>query len=284
MADVRRYRLDDLRRFAAGLATASGLAPARATAWVTQLLWFDAAGLPAHGLATLPAWLGRIEAGAVDPRAEVVIGVERTGTAVADARQGVPLLALGRAAGVAAEKARDAGVGLVRLRNVVAPGPAAGVAASAAAGGPVAVLMLGPGPCWAVALPGEEGLPAVFDPSLATSPGFSAAPATPAAAEALAALIGPWASVLAGEGEWLVAALSVPAWEPLTTFHRRVTEAVRGLGPADGRLLPAPWEAHRREARERGVAVETHAWRELLDRAERAGLTPPAETPAPPTG
>ena len=47
---------------------------------------------------------------------------ERSATAVFDGRHGIPLLVLDRAAGLATEKAREMGLGLVRVANLEAPG------------------------------------------------------------------------------------------------------------------------------------------------------------------
>ena len=265
MADVLRYRLDDLRRFATALAVALGIAPARASALATQLLWFHAAGASSHGIATLGDTLDRVEAGTIDPKSEPKVVSERGSTAVLDGRHGVPLLVLDRAAGLATEKARETGVGLVQVRNIGLTGSAAGIAAEMAIG-PVSALILGPGSSWSVALPAREGLPAVFDPSIGDREG----------GRDFDALVAPWASVLTHEGGWLVAAISVTAMEPLATFHERVAEAIQSLDGSAGRLLPGSWDRHRREVREHGVAVEPAAWEALVRRAERQGIAPPA--------
>ena len=269
MTDVRRYRLDDLRRFASALTAPLGVAPARASALASHLLWFDAAGAGSLGIATLAGTLDRIESRSIDPKAEGSVVSEKGSTAVVDGGQGVPLLVLDRAGGLATEKARDTGVGLVRVRNVGAPVSAAGVAAEMAIG-PVSALILGPGPGWAVALPSEVGLPAVFDAALGEPGGRAGAFA------ALENLVAPWASVLAPDGGWLVAAVSVNAMESLSTFHLRVADALKGLDESAGRLLPAPWDQRRREVREHGVAVEPATWEILTSRAERLGVQPPA--------
>jgi LDH2 family malate/lactate/ureidoglycolate dehydrogenase len=285
VTDARRYRIDDLRRFASALAAGVGVAPTRALALASHLLWFDAAGAAPLGIATLADGLDQIESRSIDPKAEGSVVAERGSTALFDGRRGVPLLVLDRAAALAAEKARETGVGLVRVRNVSAPGSAAGVAADLALG-PMAAIVLGPGPSWAVALPAEGGLPAVFDVALAAAPGAGSKPNRPkAAAEARAALDGlvaPWAAVLAPDGGWLVAAVAVTAMEPLSAFHERVADALDGLDESAGRLLPAAWEARRREAREHGVSVEPAAWRALVRWADRLGVEPPApHTPRP---
>ncbi len=267
MTNLQRYRLDDLRRFASTLATGLGLAPVRASSLANHLLWFDAAGAHKLGIATFPATLDQLDSRSIDPRSEPAIVSERGSTAVVDGRQGVPLLVLDRAGALATEKARDTGLGLVRVRNVKPPGSAAGIASEMAIG-PVSALILGPGPCWSVALP-AEGLPAIFDPALGE-------PGPIGGSEALNALVAPWANVLAPEGGWIVAAISVHALEPLSSFHERVADTLKGLDEKDGRLLPARWEAHRREVREHGLPVEPAVWEALLRWAQRLGIEPPA--------
>jgi LDH2 family malate/lactate/ureidoglycolate dehydrogenase len=242
-----------------------GLLPARAAALATHLLWFDAAGARDFGIGTLPRWLEQVERGEVDANAEGRVRAERAGVAQFDGQGGVPPLVLARAAGVAIEKARDVGLGAVRVGHLGPAGPAAATAAEVAIG-PEVALVLGPGPSWALALPSAEGLPAVFDSALAGA-GGSAGPLPELA---------PWA-LLVPEGGWLIVALTVTALEPLATFHERVLTATRDWPEGPGRLLPGPWSARRAEFRRQGVAIDSRAWAELRRRAQQIG----AESPAP---
>ncbi len=278
MTEPARYRLDDLRRFAAALSVGVGVTPARALALATHLLWFDAAGAAPFGIETLPAWLERIEARHVDPGVEGKVRTEMTGTAVLDGQNGLPPLILARAGGLAIEKARDAGVGVVRVVHLGPAGPAASVTAEMAIG-PFAGLALGPGPDWAVALPSEDGLPAVFDSALgAPEPKGTArrGKASPLGGFAL------WAAALAPEGGWLVAAIAVAALEPLATFHERVGDVLQGQVETPGQLLPHTWGSRRREAREHGVAVAAPTWNVLKSWAERLKVDIPEPTLSPP--
>jgi LDH2 family malate/lactate/ureidoglycolate dehydrogenase len=260
-----RYRLDDLRRFGAALGAAAGLAPARAAALATHLLWFDAAGRADFGLATLPAYLDRIDGRAIDPAAEGRVVAERAATAEIDGGNGVPPLVLSRAAAIAGEKARDAGVGLVRVAGLGAIASAAAVAAEMAVGPEVGAL-LGPGPSWTLALPSAEGLPAVFDSDLAGGQGM-----LPGVVEAL----GPW-RVLAPEGGWLVVAVAVGGAGALSAFRDRVAALLGGREEAPGLLLPGPWDDRRRRARERGIPLATGPFDALRRRAEPLGIPAPA--------
>lgn len=264
--DPEWLRPDDLRRYASALAAAAGMAPARAAALASHLLWFDTAGLPAHGIRTLPGWLDRLARGDVQPRAEGRVGPERAGTAVLDGQRGVPPLILARAAGIAVEKARELGVGVVRVHGLGPTGPAAPIAAEVALGPHVAAV-LGPRPSWALALPAPDGLPIVLDSEL-MPPG--AAPRPAPGLDHLA----PWAAALAGDGGWLVLALAIPALEGLGTFHERVAAVATTAAPGAGVLLPGPWDAHRRAARERGLPIPPEVRAELRRHAQRLDVAP----------
>jgi LDH2 family malate/lactate/ureidoglycolate dehydrogenase len=256
-----RYRLDDVRRHAGELVAAAGLIPRRAVVLASHLLWYDAAGAARFGIASLPGWLERLTVGEFDMTAEGKVMTERNGTAVLDGQNGVPPLILERGAALAVEKAREAGVGLVRVSNVGPTGPAAALAAEIALG-PFAVVILGPGPSFSVALPSDQGLPAVFDSALA-------ADVEPTAAWPPG--LGPWATVLAPAEGWVILANAVAAWEPLDRFHARVNATLgEVLAPArPGQIAPAAWEVARRTVRERGIPLAAAERDALVDWARR---------------
>ena len=268
-----RYRMDDLRRLASGLASSLGVPPARASSLANLLLWFDAAGASSHGIATLPTLLGRIDRQEIDPVAEGRAGSERGATAVFDAQNGLSLLALETAAGVASEKARDVGVGIVRVRNLGPAGPSAPVAADLAIG-PFVSMILGPGPSFALALPTSHGLPMVFDSALDPEPTDGRETAL-----AMDECLGPWApwiSSIAGDGGWLIVAFSASSMESLTTFHERVGSSLRGVEGRRGVLRPESWDAGRSEARERGIVLEQATLEGLKGWADRLRVAWPA--------
>lgn len=262
-----RYRLDDLRRFAGALLTAAGVAPARGSALAAHLLFHDAAAHSAFGLAALAGWLERIETRVVDPGAEGRVTGEMTGTAVFDGQNGIPPLLLARAAELAAEKAREAGIGLVRVVHVGPSGPVAAIAADLAVG-PYVGAVVGHTGTWALALPSDEGLPVVCDSTL----GRGAPAAFPASCV-------PWAPATLPEHGWFVLAVAVAALEPLATYHERVAEWLRAQPEPTGTLLPGPWEQCRRHAREHGVHVENAVWENLESWAERYRVAIPAPIP-----
>ena len=274
MSDPIRIRLDDVRRFATELLSRLGVAAPRASAMATHLLWFDAAGASHFGIATLQRWLERIDGREFDVSAEGKVMTERNGTAVLDGQNGLPPLVLERAAGVAVEKARDAGVGLVRVAHIGPTGPAAVVAAEMAIG-PIAALIVGPGPSWSLAFPSDSGLPAVYDSALIDEGTSSSA--TTAWPEGLA----PWVPLLVPDGGWTLLAVAVAAWEPLEAFQARVKAILGPIGeePVPGQILPAAWEARRRDVRERGVPVPAGVRRDLARWAKRLGVVPLAPEP-----
>lgn len=257
-----RLRLDDLRRLGTALGSAVGLSPHRAAALTMQLAWFDVIGAERFGLATLMGILEQIEQGEIDPEADGVIGAEHAATATLDGGRGVPTLVLARAASLASEKARDVGVGLVRVTGLGPLGSAAPLAAEMAIG-PEAGLALGPQGAWSLALPSSEGLPVVFDSVLA-GPNPPAPPPS----------VHPW-SLLVPEGGWLVVALAVAALEPLVVFHDRIDAVLRGEAEPPGWLLPAPWAARRQSVREQGVPFSNEALDGLRRGAHRLGVAFP---------
>lgn len=285
MTDAVHYRIDDLRRFATALGVGVGIAPARASALASHLLWYDTAGGPSYGIATLPDWLERVASDGADAEAEGTVTTESLGTAVLNANNGLAPLILARAAALATEKARDAAVGLVRVGGLghIPTGPTAAIAAEMAIG-PVAAAVLGPGPVWSLALPSGEGLPAVFDSMLHFEIDAPSGKKTPARSPRSnpVALWAPWAAALVPEGGWLVAALSIKAIEPLSTLHERVDCMIRETGEAPGRLLPPTWERRRLAARERGIAVTKPSWARLGEWADRLRVPPPSPAPSAP--
>lgn len=286
---IRRYRLDDLRRFAAALGCASGLAPPRALALASHLLWFDAAGAASFGIETLPWWLEKIDSGSVDLTAQGQITAERPSMATIDGHNGIAPLVLERAAELAIEKARDTAVGLVRIRHLGGLGSTAAVVAAMAVR-PVAGLVLGPGRLWSAAVPSPVGLPIVFDSGLAgierrrsaaaagspagrhgrpvkrAAPGLSSPPVDGA---------GNWSNLLLSGDSWLVAAMTLAELEPLSEFHDRVGQWIQGVAESPGQLRPAMWTDRHNEVHERGVGLAASVWKELKRWADRFAVVVP---------
>jgi LDH2 family malate/lactate/ureidoglycolate dehydrogenase len=264
-----RYRLDDLRRFAAALGSAAGLSRPDATALAGHLLWYDSAGALSFGIGGLASWLDRLANGEVRPVGQGWITAEFATTVVIEANQGVGPLVLAQAASVAAQKARELGTGLARVTGLGASGPSAAVAAGVALG-PLAALVLGPGPSWTVALPTAGELPFVFDSDLAAGTGRNSGRRkdVPKAAASLPA----WLAAFAPPpGGWLVAVLAISALEPLTSFHDRLA-ATLPREVTEGQLRPDRWEEHRRTLREHGLPLDAPTRKALRAHADRLGV------------
>ncbi len=244
------WRLGDCRRLAIDLAIGAGLARESAVALANHLLWFDAANAHDLGIASLPGWLDRVQAGEFRPAHDVEFLTERAATAVVDGGMGVPPLVLFRASAIAGEKAREFGLGLVVVKGL-GPAPSAAPQAADLAVGPFAAVVLGPAGAWSLALPSPSGLPAVCDRVFGDDEGPD-----------LAA----WAPLVPEDG-WLVAAIDMTALGPLAETHERVG---RGRG-----LDPLKWEASRAALHEDGLVPSGKVLKELTRRAEALGVAMP---------
>ena len=234
------------------------------------LLWYDGVGVHHFGIAELPDWLSKLDSGAFKPSDVGRVGPEHASTALMEAGAGLSPLILARAAEIAGQKARDTGAGIVRVIGLPpAPGPSAAVAADLAIG-PFLGAVLGPGAAQAAAIPSADGVPLVFDSAFE------------GAAEDLKSdrddpigplrdRLAPWA-LLAGKGEVMVAALAVSAFEPLSAFHERVDEGLRGREAPTGWIFPAASERIRCEAERYGVPLDVGVVDELRRRSAAAGI------------
>ncbi len=147
-------------------------------------------------------------------------------------------------------------------------GPAAGVTGELAIG-PFLAAILGPGPAWSLALPSDEGLPAVFDSALDGGMGQGRPPHPPWAGALL-----PWAEVVSPRAGCLVAAVAIAAWESLPSFHERVKNALEERVTRPGLLRPDACAASLHCVREHGVALPKALWSNLTHWAQHAGVAP----------
>jgi len=239
---------------------------------VGNLLWFDAVGASAFGIETLPDWLERFQEGEFDLTTLGVVISETLGTVVLESESGVPPLILSRAGELAQEKARDAGIGIVRVCRLGAMGAASAVVAGMASG-PMAGFASGPDAQHALALPNEEGPPAVYDSALlaGAEPGRLKR-GTRSSRPPVQPVLKPWLTALVPEGDWLVLALRIDAIESLSTFLERVGVVMNFEEAAPGQLLPAICEARRRAVREQGISLSSATRGSLVDWASRLGI------------
>ncbi|WP_169976753.1 Ldh family oxidoreductase [Tautonia rosea] len=275
MSESPRYRPDDLRRLATELLSRAGLARERASALGRLLLWYDAIGAHDFGIVGLGDWLTRLDHGDFDPKQQGRVGPEHASTAVLEASGGLPPLLLARAAEIAGQKARDTGVGIVRVIGLPpSAGPAAAIAADLAIG-PFLGLVLGPGSAQSAAIPAPEGVPLIFDSILGDAGGEIEVTDGPTTGDEPMRMIvdrvAPWL-LLSGAQEVVVVALAVAAFESLGSFHRRVAEALEGRTAPAGWIFPEAWERHRSEAQQRGIALAESVIGPLRERSAKAGV------------
>jgi L-2-hydroxycarboxylate dehydrogenase (NAD+) len=114
----------DLQRFIERVLVAVGMPDTDATTVGRIMAQADARGADAHGVFRLPAYVKRIRAGGINLHPELRVLNERAGSALLDGDNAMGHLVMKRAADIAIEKARVAGIGWVGTRNSNHAGPA----------------------------------------------------------------------------------------------------------------------------------------------------------------
>ncbi len=114
---VHHIDAQGLRIFAAQALEQGGLSPEDAAIVADCLVEADLRGVETHGVVRLPAYLRMIKEGNMNPRPRLSVIRENQVSAVIDADDGVGNLVSYRAAERAIEKAIQAGVGIVGVRN-----------------------------------------------------------------------------------------------------------------------------------------------------------------------
>ncbi len=273
VASSRRYRIDDLRRLATELLAHAGLKRERASSYARWLLWYDEAELVQFGLSGLSDWLDQLRKQQFDPDQEGKIGLEQASTAVIDSANGLPLLVAARAAEVAGQKARDTGTGIVRVQGISPLVGSLSVVASELAVGPYIAAIFGPGHQATVALPSPEGLPIVFDSSVAASPTNQGE--TQEAIGPLLASIAPW-TIFQEPTDLLVAAIRVTGFGSLESFHSQVSKNLGTRLREQGWLVPSRLNQHREKLRVQGIELPESVELRLRNEAEAAQRPFPA--------
>ena len=170
---------DGLKRFAQQAFSAAGLPDDDAAAVAALMVEADLVGADAHGIFRLPQYIRRIEGGAVNRTPAIAVHKTAAATAIVDGDNGMGHLVMARAAAVAIDLARDAGIGWVGVRRSNHAGPASLYAAMPLAHGMVGIYaavasanhmapwggiesLLGTNPL-AIAVPAGDGPPVVLD-------------------------------------------------------------------------------------------------------------------------
>jgi LDH2 family malate/lactate/ureidoglycolate dehydrogenase len=108
---------ESLTRFCADCFLKLGLSQADAELTARSLVWASLRGVDSHGLVLMKEYAERISLGSIDPRSAYTIISETATTGLIDAAGGVGQVAGFRAMSLAMEKASQAGVGVVGVRN-----------------------------------------------------------------------------------------------------------------------------------------------------------------------
>ena len=110
---------DQLRSFGTRVLRAVGMPDEDAAITADAMVWADLRGLPAHGIAfKLPQVVRRIKAGGTSAEGRLELVRETPGISVYDAHDAWGQVAAAKGMKLAVAKARDAGAGLVLVRNI----------------------------------------------------------------------------------------------------------------------------------------------------------------------
>lgn len=172
----------ELAAFVARLFMAVGLSPNAAEEVASGLVEADLEGLSSHGVALVDMYIDRLRRGSVTGNEQASIASERNGAVVLDAGHALGHLTGRQAMGIAIEKGRAFGAGVVSVRHGFHFGTARRYAMQAAGGGCIGIAMCNTRPLMpapggaervvgnnplAIALPAAGEIPVVLD--MATS-------------------------------------------------------------------------------------------------------------------
>jgi len=121
----RRFQSKDLEAFVSRALIAVGLRASDAGEVARLMILADLRGSDGHGIFRLPQYVRRIKAGGMNVRPNIHIVQETEAAALVDGDNGMGHLVVGFSAQVAIEKAEQAGIGWVGVRQSNHAGPAA---------------------------------------------------------------------------------------------------------------------------------------------------------------
>ena len=123
--ELPRTKITDLHAFIAGVMKAVGLSATDADVVGKLMAEADARGADGHGVFRLPQYVKRIQSGGINTQPNIRVVREQAAMALVDGDNAMGHLVMSRAAEIAIEKARTAGVAWVGARNSNHAGPAA---------------------------------------------------------------------------------------------------------------------------------------------------------------
>ena len=117
MSGERLFPAERLEAFTRDCLVAVGLPAEDAAAVAALMSEADLNGSDGHGIFRLPQYVKRIQSGGINVRPKIAVLRETAATALIDGDNAMGHLVMRRAATVAIEKARTAGVAWVGVRN-----------------------------------------------------------------------------------------------------------------------------------------------------------------------
>ena len=173
---------EELSALVARLFMAAGIPQRAAQTVADALVDADLEGVPSHGVMLMDMYLDRIRGGSVSAGEKAVVVSDRDAAVVLDARNALGQLTADQATGIAVERARRHGVGIVAVRHGFHFGTARRYAVKAASADCVGIVMCNTRPLMpapggaerlvgnnpiAIAVPSDGPIPIVLD--MATS-------------------------------------------------------------------------------------------------------------------
>lgn len=134
-----RFSDDSLRRMCAEAFEAAGFARADAETVGRLMVESNLVGHDSHGVRHIPAYVGRVRDGLVDPAGRVTVVSQTPTTAIVDGGRSLGHLAAARGMALAVEKARGVRIAAVAVRNNEHVGRVGGYPEIAAAAGFVGI-------------------------------------------------------------------------------------------------------------------------------------------------
>lgn len=107
---------DELARFVRTVFERAGMSEAHAAIVADVLVWANLRGTDSHGVSRVPRYVEMIEAGDLNPKADITIVTETAASVLIDADRAAGPVAMNAAMDAATRKAKDAGVGLALVR------------------------------------------------------------------------------------------------------------------------------------------------------------------------
>jgi LDH2 family malate/lactate/ureidoglycolate dehydrogenase len=117
MSEPRRYPAAALIAFSRDALVACGVPAADAAMAAETMTEADLTGFDAHGIFRLGMYVATLQSGRTNPRADIRVLQRAPATALIDGDNGIGHLVMRRAADLAVELAREAGIGWVGARN-----------------------------------------------------------------------------------------------------------------------------------------------------------------------